>query len=101
MVTTLESNNFVLQSNGNLDAVEVATFFSLVLYGISLSQGYTYFLENAKRDRFALKALVSTTCMSRPPDYKKKLMNVKRSSFFCENEFVQYYDHLAHKNPGF
>ena len=71
MVTTSESNNFVLQSNGNLGAVEVATFFSLVLYGISLSQGYTYFLENAKHDRLSLKALVSTTGMSRPPDYKK------------------------------
>lgn len=70
MVTTSESNNFVLQSNGNLGAVEVATFFSLVLYGISLSQGYTYFLENAKLDRLALKALVSTSGMSRPPDYK-------------------------------
>ncbi len=71
MVIPLEADNFVLQSNGNLGTVEVATFFSLVLYGIFLSQGYTYFLENAKDDRLALKALVSTSGMSRPPDYQK------------------------------
>lgn len=66
MVAPFKSEIFVLQSDGNLGAVEVATFFSLVLYGISLSQGYTYFLQSAKGDKPFLKALVSPTAMVRP-----------------------------------
>jgi len=58
MVAPINPDKFVVQSNGNLGAVEVATFLSLVLYGISLSQGYTYFLQSAKGDRFTLKALL-------------------------------------------
>ena len=72
MVSPFKSEIFVLQSNGNLGAVEVATFLSLVLYGISLSQGYTYFLQSAKGDGFTPKALVSTSAMFHPRGYKDR-----------------------------
>jgi hypothetical protein len=48
-------NQFVLVSNEDLGAVEVATFIALVLFGISLSQGYSYYhrwSEDSKRMKF-------------------------------------------------
>ncbi|KAF8972054.1 hypothetical protein BDZ97DRAFT_1782964 [Flammula alnicola] len=53
------SDHFVLESNENLGAVEITTFLSLILYGVSLSQGYTYFRRSASEDRLTLKLLVS------------------------------------------
>lgn len=47
----------IVQSDGVLGAVEISTFLGLVLYGVSLSQGYAYFRRNGE-DRRALKALV-------------------------------------------
>lgn len=46
-----------VQADGNLGAVEVATFLSLVLLGISLSQGYTFF-RRSEHDRWSLKLMV-------------------------------------------
>ncbi|KAF8972021.1 hypothetical protein BDZ97DRAFT_1913273 [Flammula alnicola] len=53
----IKSQTFLLQSNENLGAVEITTFISLVLFGISLSQGYTYFRRSGQ-DRPSLKAFV-------------------------------------------
>ncbi|KAF9480752.1 hypothetical protein BDN70DRAFT_877188 [Pholiota conissans] len=57
-VAHIEDHTFVLQSAENLGALEVSTFLSLVLYGISLSQCYTYF-KRSSDDRLALKAFVT------------------------------------------
>ncbi|KAF8172140.1 hypothetical protein BJ912DRAFT_105505 [Pholiota molesta] len=54
----IKNHTFVLQSAPNLGALEVTTFLSFILYGISLSQGYTYF-HHSGRDRLSLKGLVS------------------------------------------
>ncbi|PPQ76665.1 hypothetical protein CVT26_013958 [Gymnopilus dilepis] len=56
MVQSINPEEFLLESAGNLGAVEVATFLSLALYGVSLSQGYTYF-KRSKNDRFSLKLM--------------------------------------------
>ncbi|KAF8952389.1 hypothetical protein BDZ97DRAFT_1768534 [Flammula alnicola] len=58
MVAVSESSPFFVQSNGNLGAVEIATFLGLVLFGVSLSQGYTYF-QRSGGDRLSLKIFVS------------------------------------------
>ncbi|KAF8958191.1 hypothetical protein BDZ97DRAFT_1009766 [Flammula alnicola] len=58
MLSTINPSKFVVESDGVLGAVEVSTFLSLILYGVSLSQGYTYF-RRSQEDRLALKALVS------------------------------------------
>ena len=57
MVQSINPEEFLLESAGNLGAVEVATFLRLALYGVSLSQGYTYF-KRSKNDRFSLKLMV-------------------------------------------
>ncbi|KAF8972037.1 hypothetical protein BDZ97DRAFT_1782826 [Flammula alnicola] len=62
MITYINPDQFVVESNGNLGAVEITTFLSLILYGVSLSQGYTYFRRSASDDRLALKLLVR--CLS-------------------------------------
>ncbi|KDR71132.1 hypothetical protein GALMADRAFT_229776 [Galerina marginata CBS 339.88] len=53
---SLQPSQFLVESNGILGAVEVATFLSLVLYGVSLSQGYTYFRYSGG-DRVSLKLM--------------------------------------------
>ncbi|KAF9553532.1 hypothetical protein CPC08DRAFT_226309 [Agrocybe pediades] len=59
MVAFAESPDaFKVETDGNLGAVEIATFLSLVLLGISLSQGYTYF-RRSSRDSRGLKAMVT------------------------------------------
>ena len=50
-------SDFFVQSDANLGAVEIATFLGLVLYGISLAQGYTYF-QRCEGDSRALKVMV-------------------------------------------
>ncbi|KAF9478456.1 hypothetical protein BDN70DRAFT_879978 [Pholiota conissans] len=57
VLTTIDPSKFVIQSDGILGAVEVSIFIGLVLYGISVSQVYTYF-RLWKDDRPALKLLV-------------------------------------------
>jgi len=59
MVGLIKSSEFVFESNKELGALEIPTFVSLVLLGVSLSQGYTYF-QRSEGDRLALKLLVST-----------------------------------------
>ncbi|PPQ90585.1 hypothetical protein CVT25_006105 [Psilocybe cyanescens] len=54
----LVGNTFKVETDGNLGAVEIATFLSLVLLGVSLSQGYTYFRRSAS-DKWTLKLMVS------------------------------------------
>ncbi len=58
MVTVNETTGFFVESNANLGAVEIATFLGLVLFGISLAQGYTYF-NRSTGDSIRLKAFVS------------------------------------------
>jgi hypothetical protein len=48
---------FFVQSDANLGAVEIATFLGLVLFGISLAQGYTYY-QRCEGDSRAFKVLV-------------------------------------------
>ncbi|KAF9478462.1 hypothetical protein BDN70DRAFT_921917 [Pholiota conissans] len=57
VLTTIDPSKFVVQSDSVLGAVEVSTFIGLVLYGISVSQGYSYF-RTRKDDRLSLKLLV-------------------------------------------
>jgi len=57
MVSPIDPNRFLVESNANLGAVEIATFLSLILFGVSLSQGYTYF-RRSEDDRLALKLMV-------------------------------------------
>ncbi|KAF8166834.1 hypothetical protein BJ912DRAFT_1048826 [Pholiota molesta] len=52
-------NQFVLVSNEDLGAVEVATFIALILFGISLSQGYNYY-HRWSEDSRRMKFLVGT-----------------------------------------
>ncbi|KAF8169232.1 hypothetical protein BJ912DRAFT_184445 [Pholiota molesta] len=54
----IKNHTFILQSPPNLGALEVTTFLSFILYGISLSQGYAYF-QRSGRDRLSLKGSVS------------------------------------------
>ncbi|KDR71100.1 hypothetical protein GALMADRAFT_804846 [Galerina marginata CBS 339.88] len=58
LISPIQPSQFLVESNGNLGAVEVATFLSLILYGVSLSQGYTYFRRSGD-DRLSLKLMVS------------------------------------------
>ncbi|PPQ90586.1 hypothetical protein CVT25_006106 [Psilocybe cyanescens] len=58
MVGLIQSGHFFFASNQDLGAIEISTFLSLVLLGVSLSQGYTYFNRNGG-DRLGLKLLVS------------------------------------------
>ncbi|KAF4615953.1 hypothetical protein D9613_011258 [Agrocybe pediades] len=58
MPSRINPADFFVQADANLGAVEVATFLSLILYGVSLSQGYTYF-RRFEGDRFRLKFMVS------------------------------------------
>jgi len=48
---------FFVESDANLGAVEIATFLGLVLFGISLAQGYAYF-RRCEGDSRTLKNLV-------------------------------------------
>ena len=57
MVSLIQPGTFLLEKNGNLGAVEIMTFLSLILLGISLSLGYTFF-RRSEGDRFSLKVLV-------------------------------------------
>ncbi|KAF9480746.1 hypothetical protein BDN70DRAFT_877183 [Pholiota conissans] len=57
MVAISEDVAFFVQSDANLGAVEIATFLGLVLFGVSLSQGYTYFYRSAG-DPLRLKIFV-------------------------------------------
>lgn len=50
-------HEFVLETNGNLGALEVTTFISLILFSVSMSQGYRYFSRSSD-DRVGLKLLV-------------------------------------------
>ncbi|KDR68059.1 hypothetical protein GALMADRAFT_146554 [Galerina marginata CBS 339.88] len=60
MVSLIQSGEFVLATDKNLGAVEITTFISLILLGISLSQSYTFFRRcEESKDRFSLKFLVS------------------------------------------
>jgi len=59
MVSLIQPGTFLLETNKNLGAVEIMTFLSLILLGISLSLGYTFF-RRSEGDRFSLKILVST-----------------------------------------
>jgi len=65
VITMLRANILItssLQANENLGSVEVATFISLALYGLSLSQGYTFF-RRSEKDAASLKIFVSgCTC---------------------------------------
>jgi len=58
MVAVSQSTGFFVQSNANLGAVEIATFLGLVLFGVSLAQGYTYYQRSAG-DSFRLKLFVA------------------------------------------
>lgn len=57
------TNQFILVSNEDLGAVEVATFVALVLFGISLSQGYNYY-HKWSEDSTRMKVLVSREFLS-------------------------------------
>ncbi|KDR67002.1 hypothetical protein GALMADRAFT_1132556 [Galerina marginata CBS 339.88] len=52
-------HEFVLETNGNLGALEVTTFISLILFSVSMSQGYRYFSRSSD-DRAGLKFLVAS-----------------------------------------
>ncbi|KDR71956.1 hypothetical protein GALMADRAFT_229182 [Galerina marginata CBS 339.88] len=54
---TFKRHEFVLETNGNLGALEVTTFISLILFSVSMSQGYRYFSRSSD-DRAGLKFLV-------------------------------------------
>jgi len=58
MVRSIDPSTFRVESNGNLGAVEIATFLGLILFGVSLSQGYTFFRWSGE-DRLSLKIMVS------------------------------------------
>ena len=51
------SDAFDVETNANLGAVEIGTFLSLVLLGVSLSQGYTFFRRSSQDGR-PLKIMV-------------------------------------------
>ncbi|PPQ75272.1 hypothetical protein CVT26_014786 [Gymnopilus dilepis] len=51
------SDAFDVETNANLGAVEIGTFLSLVLLGVSLSQGYTFF-RRSSHDGRPLKIMV-------------------------------------------
>ncbi|KDR71101.1 hypothetical protein GALMADRAFT_805231 [Galerina marginata CBS 339.88] len=57
LISPIQPSQFLVESNGILGAVEVATFLSLILYGVSLSQVYTYFRRSGG-DRASLKMMV-------------------------------------------
>ncbi|KAF8148844.1 hypothetical protein B0H34DRAFT_200483 [Crassisporium funariophilum] len=57
MVSTVQVASFHLESIPNLGALEIASFFSVLLFGVLLSQGYTYF-RRSRNDRIGLKLLV-------------------------------------------
>lgn len=71
-----------VETAGNLGAVEIATFLSLVLLGVSLSQGYTFFRRSGS-DRWTLKLMVrvarSFLLIDRHRDQR-----MLRSPFFCK-----------------
>ncbi|PPQ74087.1 hypothetical protein CVT26_006489 [Gymnopilus dilepis] len=76
MVSLIQPGTFQLETNGNLGAVEIMTFLSLILLGISLSLGYTFF-RRSEGDRFSLKVLV------------RRLMNGSAKAF----------SHLSYRSP--
>jgi len=51
-------STFKVETAGNLGAVEIATFFSIFLLGVSVSQGYAYFRRSGG-DRWTLKLMVT------------------------------------------
>jgi len=59
MIHPIQPSAFHLESNGDLGAVEIATFLGLILYGVSLSQGYTFFKRSAE-EKLSLKLMVSS-----------------------------------------
>ncbi|KAF8903664.1 hypothetical protein CPB84DRAFT_1773848 [Gymnopilus junonius] len=57
MVSRIQPGTFLLEANSNLGAVEIMTFLSLILLGISLSLGYTFF-RRSEGEPFSMKLLV-------------------------------------------
>jgi hypothetical protein len=53
----IESSTFLLQSNGNLGAMEICTFIGMGLFGVAMAQVYNYFNKSGGDRRF-LKLLV-------------------------------------------
>jgi len=62
MPKDLPPSSFVLESNENLGSVQITTFLSLILFGVVLAQGYTYFWRSGE-DRLVLKLLVTFVLM--------------------------------------
>jgi hypothetical protein len=59
MIGPIQPSKFIVESNGNLGSVEIAIFIGLVLFGIALSQGYTYFRLSGDCDgRFRMQLMV-------------------------------------------
>ncbi|KAF9480735.1 hypothetical protein BDN70DRAFT_978004 [Pholiota conissans] len=54
----MPTNPFIVQTDAVLGAVEVSTFIALILFGISLSQGYAYFRTWSESDGMGMKFLV-------------------------------------------
>lgn len=54
----IESSTFLLQSNGNLGAMEISTFIGMGLFGVAMAQVYHYF-SKCTGDRSFLKLFVS------------------------------------------
>jgi hypothetical protein len=59
MIHLIQPSTFHLESNEDLGAVEIATFLGLILFGVSLSQGYTFFRRSGE-ERLSLKLMVSS-----------------------------------------
>lgn len=57
MVSTSTGLLLDMETPENLGALEIATCLSLMLQGVSLAQGYTYY-THCSRDRLRLKILV-------------------------------------------
>lgn len=53
----IESDTFLLQSNGNLGAMEISTFIGMGLFGVAMAQVYQYF-NKTSGDRGILKIFV-------------------------------------------
>ncbi|PPQ78489.1 hypothetical protein CVT25_011830 [Psilocybe cyanescens] len=58
MISTISPGDFQVVSDENLGAMQIATFLSLILFGVSLSQGYTYF-RRSRSDRTSLKLMLA------------------------------------------
>lgn len=56
-ITAVKSAGLVLQTSDNLGAMEIGTFVGLILYGVTLAQGYVYFAKY-KSDPVYMRAMV-------------------------------------------